>query len=323
VHRNLRPDPRVARRRLDLEQPLLDLGYFELKELHDELRRGAREDELRPARLAVDLHHPGAHAVAHAQVLLGDHVLARQHGFQAPGLDDGAAALHALHGARDELVAARQEVVQDLLALGVADALQDHLLRRLRADAAELDVGDRLLDDVVELRVGLALLRLFHRQHLRGVPVRCIVRQDPPAPERLVRPGVAVDMHPHVDVLGVLLLGRRSERHLKRAEDDVARHILLAREHVHEHDQLPVSCRHCVHCHSCLTVCLLQFGYQLRPLHIVERQLHVLPLELHAHLPPGGAAQYADELAPPGRIGGPHPHLGPVAGEAGEVRLLA
>ena len=37
-----------------------------------------------------------------------------------------------------QLVAARQEVVQDLLALGVADLLQDHLLGGLRADAAEL-----------------------------------------------------------------------------------------------------------------------------------------------------------------------------------------
>ena len=142
VHRDLGADAGIARRRLDLEQPFLDLGHLELEQLHDELRRGARQDQLRPARLAVDLRHPGAHAVADAQVFLRDHVLARQQRFQPAGLDDRAAALHALHRAGDQLVAARQEVVQDLLALRVADALQDHLLGGLRADAAELDVRE-------------------------------------------------------------------------------------------------------------------------------------------------------------------------------------
>ena len=133
--------------------------------------------------------------------------------------------------------------LQDLLALGVADALQDHLLGGLRADAAELDVRDRLLDDVVDLGVGLAaVLRLLDRQHLRGVPVGRVVGQHLPAAERLVGAGVAVDRHAHVDVLGVLFLGRRGERHLERAEDDVARDVLLARQHVHQHHQFTISC---------------------------------------------------------------------------------
>src|SRR5205085_2195091 len=90
-------------------------------------------------------------AIAHAQVFLWNHVLARQQRFESPGLDDGVAALHALHRAGDELVATRQEVVQDLLALGVADALQDDLLSRLRADAAEFHVGDRVVEDLRRL----------------------------------------------------------------------------------------------------------------------------------------------------------------------------
>ena len=56
------------------------------------------------------------------------------------------AALDALDGAGEQVVLALEEVVQDLLALGVADLLQDHLLGRLRADAAELDRLERLLD---------------------------------------------------------------------------------------------------------------------------------------------------------------------------------
>ena len=61
------------------------------------------------------------------------------------------AALDALDRAGEQVVLALEEVVQDLLALGVADLLQDHLLRGLRADAAELDRLERLLDDVAEL----------------------------------------------------------------------------------------------------------------------------------------------------------------------------
>src|SRR5467141_722994 len=61
---DLRAHPRIARRGLDLEQAFLDLRHLELEQLHDELRRGARQDQLRAARLAVDLHHPGAHPVA-------------------------------------------------------------------------------------------------------------------------------------------------------------------------------------------------------------------------------------------------------------------
>jgi hypothetical protein len=59
------------------------------------------------------------------------------------GFDHGAPALNPLDRAGDELVAARQEVVENLLALGVADPLQQHLLGGLLADAARVDRLDR------------------------------------------------------------------------------------------------------------------------------------------------------------------------------------
>jgi hypothetical protein len=70
-HRDLGAQPRVARRGLDLEEAFLDLGHLELEQLHQELGRDARQDQLRAARLAVDLGDVGAHAIADAQVLLG------------------------------------------------------------------------------------------------------------------------------------------------------------------------------------------------------------------------------------------------------------
>src|SRR5207253_4141138 len=68
LDRDLGAQARIARSRLDLEETFLDLGHLELEELHEELGRDAREDELRTARLAVDLRDVGAHAIAHAQI---------------------------------------------------------------------------------------------------------------------------------------------------------------------------------------------------------------------------------------------------------------
>ena len=53
-----------------------------------------------------------------------------------------------------------RKVAQDLLALGVTDFLQDHLLGGLRADAAEIDRLQRLLDNVTELQVFAAFGRI-------------------------------------------------------------------------------------------------------------------------------------------------------------------
>ncbi len=101
----------------------------------------------------------GAHAVADSQVLLRDHLVARQHRLQTTRLDDRIAALHALDHAGDEVFLARQEIVQDLLALGVADLLQYHLLGGLGADPAELHALNRLLDEFADLHLGVDLVR--------------------------------------------------------------------------------------------------------------------------------------------------------------------
>ncbi len=153
LDRDLGADARVARRGLDLDQAFLDFRHFQFEQAHEEFRRDARQDELRAFGGAVDLHHVGAHAIAYAQHFLLDQLVARDDAFDAARLDDDAAALDALDRAREQVVLALEEVVQDLLALGVADLLQDDLLRGLRADAAELDGLQRLLDDVAQLKV--------------------------------------------------------------------------------------------------------------------------------------------------------------------------
>ena len=80
---------------------------------------------------------------------------------------------------------AREEVLQDLLALRVADRLQHHLLRGLRADAAELDRLERLLDVVADVQVLVAILGIGDGDLVALVlDVRMI--DDLPAAPRLV-----------------------------------------------------------------------------------------------------------------------------------------
>src|SRR6185503_13607697 len=86
--------------------------------------------------------------------------------------------------------------------------------------------------------VGLALQRLRQRD-LRGGRLDRLVRDHLPAPERLVVAGHAVDRDPHVGVVGIALLGRRSERHLERGEDDVLGDVLLPRQRVGLQQQFP------------------------------------------------------------------------------------
>jgi hypothetical protein len=245
---DLGADARVARRGLDLDQPLLDLRDLELEQTHQELRRDPRQDELRPLGGAVDLGDERADAVAHAQHFLGDQLVARDHAFDAARLDDHVAALDALDRAGQQVVLAVEEVVEDLLALGVADLLQDHLLRRLRADAAEGHRLERLLDDVAQRERRGALRRVGDRELVRGLLV-VLVGHDGPAAEGLVIAGFAVDRHARVDFVGKALFRRRRERRLERREHDVLGHVLLARQRVDQQQQFAV---HVAFLHSIL-----------------------------------------------------------------------
>jgi hypothetical protein len=58
------------------------------------------------------------------------------------------------------MVLAIEEIIEHLLALGIADALQDDLLGRLRTDATEIDRLERFLDELLELHVGNLRLRV-------------------------------------------------------------------------------------------------------------------------------------------------------------------
>src|SRR4051794_22376166 len=148
---------------------VVNLRHFHLEELDEEARIGAREDDLRPFRLRVDVDDDGFDAIA-LRVTLGARLLAARD--DALGLaievDDHVAALEALDVTVFELAELADEFVVDLLALGLADLLIQDLLGRLRGNATEVFGGfrQRDVDFVPLLDLGVDFLR-FVRADLR------------------------------------------------------------------------------------------------------------------------------------------------------------
>src|SRR5690606_3187746 len=137
-HGDLAARARLAVRGDDAGDALVDLRDLHLEELHEEADVGAALDDLRAAGLAVEVRGDGDEAVAGAVPLARGLLARRQDRLGAAEVDDDVRApLEAAHDAGDELALAVLVLVVDELALRVADALDDHLLRRLRGDAAE------------------------------------------------------------------------------------------------------------------------------------------------------------------------------------------
>jgi hypothetical protein len=171
---------------------------------------------------------------------LGIISLRRRRPSTRPDLDQDVALVHALDGAGEDLLAAAHEVVEQHLALGVADLLQDDLLGRHGADAADGHGLDRLLDVFVHLDVGDLLLGLEQQDFLVGQLQAGLVGHHVPAAEGFVVAGVAVDGHAQVDLALVQLLGGLGQRRLDGAEHHVALDVLFARDRLDQHQQFAI-----------------------------------------------------------------------------------
>eukprot|EP00042_Codosiga_hollandica_P026762 m.128532 g.128532 ORF g.128532 m.128532 type:complete len:440 (-) comp52295_c0_seq7:483-1802(-) len=232
----------VAGTALDLQQALLDFRHFLREEFLHELGRRARQHDLRAALGRVHAEDDGAHAITGTQVLFRDHLAALQAAFDATALDNDVALVQALHGTDEDLLAARHEVVQQLLALGVADLLQDDLLGGLGTDAADGHGFDRLFDVVVHLDVGDLVLSFEQQDFGVGVLQAGLVGNDVPAAEGLVLARFTVHADADVGLGAVKLLGGRGQRSFDRTEHDIALHTLFARDRVHQHQHFTVHC---------------------------------------------------------------------------------
>ena len=145
----------LAGDRLDLDRAAVDLGDLELEQAAQEALVGAADEDLRPADGAADLEHEGLDVLADAVVLERALLGRGQDGLDVlADVEDDRPRLDPVDRAGDELALAARELVEDLVALDLADALEDDLLGGLGADAAEHVAIELLgLDEVAGLGV--------------------------------------------------------------------------------------------------------------------------------------------------------------------------
>src|SRR5436190_7477256 len=243
--RDLRAVAGLARDVGDLHQAVGDLGHLQLEQLLDELGVATRDDDAGALGRGRDLLDDRLDA-AGVLVALGVYLLGLgQQGLHALAeLYERVARVRLLHDAGDQLADAVAVLLEHHVALGLADALQDHLLHRLGGDAAEVARGDIALLDLVAvllelLGVDLGVLGLAGLPRL-GVDHRALVDglDDELGLEALgdqeLVDGEVAGLAVHLDA-GVLGGARRllvcgQQRVLEREEELVRRDALLAGE---------------------------------------------------------------------------------------------
>src|SRR4051794_25118099 len=120
---------RLADGAADDDSAVVNFRHFHLEKLDEQTRIGAREDDLRSFRLRVDVDDDSFDAIA-LRITFGARLLAARDDplGLAIEVDDHVAALEALDVTVFELAELADEFVVDLLALGFADFLIQHLL---------------------------------------------------------------------------------------------------------------------------------------------------------------------------------------------------
>ena len=95
--------------------------------------------------------------------LARQHLVAAHDRLAAAEIDDHVAVFDALDDAVDDVADAVLVFLVLAVALGLAHLLHDHLLGRLRGDAAEFERRQRVGDGVADLRGRVALARVLER----------------------------------------------------------------------------------------------------------------------------------------------------------------
>src|SRR5918993_537804 len=226
---------RVAGGRLDLVGRLVNVKHFLSEQLLHEFGVGARQENLRTAGLAADSEDQRADAVADTDHLARDLLVAADDALGAAEVDDDVAELDPLDDAGDDFVGAVLEFFILALALGVADLLEDDLLGGLSGDAAELDRGQRVDDEVADAGTLLQLLSALFVDLLEMI-LRLLDDFENSPQAQVAR--LAVELGADVVLGAVAGAGGTLDRVLHRLNDDAAVDQLLACDGVRDREQL-------------------------------------------------------------------------------------
>ena len=136
--RDLRAVAGLAGDRLELDDPVDDLGHLELEEPLHETGVRARHDDLRALGGLAHLDDVGLEPAAVVVVLVLHLLGLRQQRLDPAEVEQRVAGVGLLDDAGDDVALAAGVLLVLHLALGLTDALEDHLLGGLRGDAPEV-----------------------------------------------------------------------------------------------------------------------------------------------------------------------------------------
>ena len=212
----------------DADGAVVDLGDFGLEEVLNKSRRGAGDDDLRTLGGAVDAEQNDADALADGE-LLEARLLALGHaGFGFAEVEDDVHGLEALDGGVEDLAGAVVVLVEDGVALGLADLLEDDLLGHLGGDTAER--GGVLVETefAADFDLGGEFAGLFER-HLIDVVLDLLGALDDGLEDvGADLAGLAVHLGAHVFLGLVVLAGGEGDRVLNGADYDSRLDSLVA-----------------------------------------------------------------------------------------------
>ncbi len=253
LHRDLGAAPGLACQATDDDGPVVDLGDLHLHQPAKEATMRSAGHDDRPAGRAPHLHD------VHLQVLADAVRLVRQllgHGQHR--LDVLAHVEHdgrvgrALHVAGHDLALAGGVLLEDDVALGLAQPLPIHLAGGLRGDAAELRLGHVLGDAHLAAHAGgrVDLLRLLH-DHLELGVLDLLGRGDHVVLARDADlTALRVDRDHHVlGRVGIAPVGRL-DRLLEGSNQDLLRHTLLGVQLEQCSDEVSIHGRSSLHAGS-------------------------------------------------------------------------
>src|SRR5208337_2817157 len=200
---DLGPVSRLARQRPDGDDLVGDLGDLQLEQTTYEVGMSAAEDDLDALTDLAHVQDDGADPFVGVVAFPGNLLAAGQDAVGLAQVDDNRATLEPLHRPGDEVGTLVLEFVEEAVALGLADLLDDHLLGCLRRDSPQL--------------------RGIHLDPVLG---------------GVDGTGLAIDVNLNIGGIRIVLAGCGRERRLNPVEQDILGDILVSVNTVHDPDQI-------------------------------------------------------------------------------------
>ena len=216
----------------DRDSAVVDLGDFRLEERLDERRSGTRDDHLWALCGAINAQKDDAHTLADGE-LFEARLLALGHpGLGLAEVEDDVHGLEALDGGGKDLASAVRILVEDGVALGLADLLKDDLLGHLCGDAAERRGVLVEAELAADLNLGRELASLLEGELVVGVFNEFGRFNNGLVDVGADLAGLAVHLAAHVFDGLVELAGREGDRILDRANHDLRVDALFAAQNL-------------------------------------------------------------------------------------------